>query len=178
MCEYPGFSSELGCRVRVSPTSIDRLTWDENTTRVVEFSSVCCWELKKKQKKQIQTFQLDGAHLDETLLQWLQAAALCWVSSPWKPFCSQSCCLWGSEVPGLYACFSSPPLSKRGFVCSWFTCQGLSPPSGTRLSGGWEARNALLALSLLVDKVPRKCARASSSSSSSSYFFIESFQYF
>lgn len=89
----------------------------------------------------------------------------------------------------LYAWFSSPPLSKRGFVCGWFTCQGLSPPSGTRLSGGWEARNALLALLLLVDEVPRKCARASSwpssssslsssSSSSSSYFFIESFQYF
>lgn len=85
----------------------------------------------------------------------------------------------------LYAWFSSPPLSKRGFVCGWFTCQGLRPPSGTRLSGGWEARNALLALLLLVDKVPRKCARAPSwpsssslSTSSSSCFFIESFQYF
>lgn len=26
------------------------------------------------------------------LLQWLHAAPLCWVLSPWKPFCDQSCC--------------------------------------------------------------------------------------
>ena len=40
----------------------------------------------------IQTVQLDGAHLDQTLPQHRHPAPHCWVLSPWKPYHSQGWC--------------------------------------------------------------------------------------
>lgn len=40
----------------------------------------------------VQTVQLDGAHLDQTLARYLNPAPHCWVSSPWKPSCGQGWC--------------------------------------------------------------------------------------
>lgn len=88
----------------------------------------------------IETVQLDGDHLDQTLPQYLYPAPLCWVLSPWKPSCSQArrkrlvfAGKLGAWRLVFFCCLLKAAGFWKRFVCGWFTCQG---PSQTCVTSG------------------------------------------